>query len=49
MQVREFVDSAYKRTVASVEKHKGLIEAMTQDLLSKEVRGRAGLMGLHVV
>ncbi|GIL73714.1 hypothetical protein Vretimale_5398 [Volvox reticuliferus] len=36
-EVRSFVDMAYKRTVALVEKHRELIEAMTAELLRKEV------------
>ncbi|GLI61270.1 hypothetical protein VaNZ11_003589, partial [Volvox africanus] len=35
--VRSFVDMAYKRTVALVEKHREQIEAMTAELLRKEV------------
>ncbi|GLI61266.1 hypothetical protein VaNZ11_003582 [Volvox africanus] len=36
-EVRSFVDMAYKRTVALVEKHREQIEAMTAELLRKEV------------
>ncbi|KAG2493646.1 hypothetical protein HYH03_008163 [Edaphochlamys debaryana] len=36
-EVRSFVDMAYKRTVAMVEQYRDRIEAMTQELLSKEV------------
>ncbi|EFJ42312.1 hypothetical protein VOLCADRAFT_107358 [Volvox carteri f. nagariensis] len=36
-EVRSFVDMAYKRTVALVEKHRTYIEAMTAELLHKEV------------
>ncbi|GFH09574.1 ATP-dependent zinc metalloprotease FTSH 10, mitochondrial [Haematococcus lacustris] len=35
-EVRDFVDSAYKRTLALVEQHKDLITAMSMDLLKKE-------------
>jgi ATP-dependent Zn protease len=35
--VRQFVDSAYKRTLALVEQHKELITSMALDLLKKEV------------
>ncbi|GLI70791.1 hypothetical protein VaNZ11_015662, partial [Volvox africanus] len=35
-EVRSFVDMAYKRTVALVEKHREQIEAMTAELLRKE-------------
>jgi hypothetical protein len=44
-QVRSFVDGAYKRTVALVERHRDLIEAMTQALLRKEVGWGAGVGG----
>ena len=37
VQVRSFVDAAYKRTVAIVEEKKQLVSAMSQELLSKEV------------
>jgi len=37
LQVRDFVDAAYKRTVALVEEKKDLILAMSQELLNKEV------------
>jgi len=36
-EVRAFVDDAYKKTLALVEKHRDLITAMAQDLLHKEV------------
>ena len=36
-KVRAFVDDAYKKTLALVEKHKDRITAMAQDLLQKEV------------
>jgi len=39
MQVRSFVDVAYKRTLAMVEAKKDLITAMSEELLSKEVGG----------
>lgn len=38
-EVRAFVDSAYKKTIALVEEKKELIEAMAKDLLFKEVIG----------
>lgn len=41
-QVRAFVDSAYKKTVALVEEKKHLIDAMAKDLLHKEVRRKEG-------
>ncbi len=37
MQVREFTNAAYKRTVELVTQYKGLITAMTEELLAKEV------------
>ena len=38
-EVRAFVDQAYKRTLAMVEERRPLIEAMSTELLKKEVRG----------
>ncbi len=38
MQVRLFVDSAYKKTLALVETHRDRITAMANELLKKEVR-----------
>ena len=39
-EVRAFVDQAYKRTLAMVEERRPLIEAMSTELLKKEVSGR---------
>eukprot|EP00983_Pelagomonas_calceolata_P134036 1162020-Pelagomonas_calceolata.AAC.13 len=36
-EVRTFVDTAYKRTVAIVEEKKELVQAMAKELLDKEV------------
>lgn len=44
-QVRAFVDSAYKKTVALVEEKKHLIDAMAKDLLHKEVSRKEGVCG----
>ena len=38
-EVRAFVDQAYKRTLAMVEERRPLIEAMSTELLKKEVSG----------
>ena len=41
-EVRAFVDQAYKRTLAMVEERRPLIEAMSAELLKKEVSGGEG-------
>ena len=43
-EVRQLVDTAYKRTVALVEEKKHLVEAMAQGLLDKEVLQRHDLV-----
>ena len=48
-QVRAFVDSAYKKTVALVEEKKHLIDAMAKDLLHKEVSQDEGGEGGNVL
>jgi len=43
-EVRQLVDTAYRRTVALVEEKKHLVEAMAQGLLDKEVLQRHDLV-----